>query len=1292
VVSRDWLRREFSEPASEYGPIDGWWWEAGRLDRERMSWQLREFKDKGIAGTWFYARYLYDEPLASEPRYFSDDWWEFTRFAAEEQRRLGLRNFFSNWTALEFEQDAIRAKRDAEPGLWGHRLVIHQIRTERGGPVVLEIPDGDEVLDAAAYRSDADSLDYASRVALTRSGRETPVVWNAPGAGWLLTVIAARRWDLNYLGPDVAEQWLAAVLGEYDRRLPTLMGNGIEAFGPDEMTLLSGNTLVSAPLLEDVRSRTGLDPAPYLVGLFHDIGPKTEQIRCNYYDAMCSLLEEHFYQAPARWLHDRGMRHASISQLGDDPLSQTYHYGDFLRYLRSFDIPGNEDPGTSRPGHRRLLQTKLSSSIANLYGARRAVVLAHYCAGWGHTLEENLAWTNESYAKGMNLYSRHLGSYSLMGGWYEWVPPSDHFHHPYWRYWKPFADYVRRLSFILSQGNHRADVALVHPISTIHAHWVAGRNRPGAAIDAVAEATEGEAEGEVAEELNAVFGPAAHQSSQGLVSLADALYRNGIDFDVVDNSSLARATVRTDVLEIAGVEFRCLLLPPLTTIPIAVMELAKRFYDAGGTVGAFGRIPAASVENGRGDPKLRALTDAVFGVGAEGNPSGAVTRRNGCGGSAFFVPGDAAEVPWTISEEIVCDVVASEKGIFHTHRQVDGVDVYFLFNTEERSRDLKIRLRVDAEIEIWDPFTGRTRPVYRVSRDGATTEVALPMAIHEAVVLVCSPGNSRPVVTDDDLIEVLDVQVADVGTVRLEGLADGGGPKRARIECGGREFTGHAQADPVPAPLSIEGPLSFRLEPTMDNRWGDFRHPPSDRRIGAEARRFRYHDEQEGAGTALGWHTAEFDDSGWTEVTYSYGPYWWHLGPVTPGAEPEGLLERARLGDDRLGWRPYIFSKRFGSQREAVGGPGLEHLLGVSDNFLVLDGPATAASGPSHHYLGTVIVADEDTDCRFVFGRQPEHETVSLPASERGKFEYRVPSGTRLWLDGDEVDLATSPPRPQIEAAVRLSRGEHRVLLRIVQPDDHIVRNYAVFVRSAPGSADPYVPVLRWFTEPEQLMYDITPERADPVGWYRFLAPPGAHTIRLDLAARAVEAWVDGRPAAVDNGTISLGPPAGGAVQVALRVRQNRGTYGGAIFNEPVAFECGEGRIELGDWSAQGLASYSGIGSYTAGIDLTEAQLRNRVLLDLGMVKTVAEVFVNGQAAGLRLARPFRFDITDFVTEGHNTLTIKVANTLANHMSTYPTKWIFDGQTVSGLLGPVRVRFSAPVTIQASPADPRETP
>jgi hypothetical protein len=66
----------------------------------------------------------------------------------------------------------------------------------------------------------------------------------------------------------------------------------------------------------------------------------------------------------------------------------------------------------------------------------------------------------------------------------------------------------------------------------------------------------------------------------------------------------------------------------------------------------------------------------------------------------------------------------------------------------------------------------------------------------------------------------------------------------------------------------------------------------------------------------------------------------------------------------------------------------------------------------------------------------------------------------------------------------------------------------------------------------------------------------------------------------------------------------------------------------------------------------------------------------------VRLARPFRFDVTQLISEGRNHIEIKVANTLANHMSTYPTKWVFDGQTASGLFGPVELRFLAPVVLE----------
>lgn len=673
---RDVLAQRFQDPPLEYGPIDGYWWEGGRLDKDRLRWQLEELKDKGISGTWFYARFLADEPLGSDPGYFSDEWWEITRFVAEEHRRLDMLNWTSNWTLLGFEQHALRAQREDDPSLWGRRLVSYEAHARPSSEVSLEIDEGDEIVDIAAYQLDGQELLHHTRVELEGAVDGRIVRWTAPAPGWLLTVVAARRWDLDYLSSPVGEGWTEVVLGEYERRMPGLLGtDGVGAFGPDEMKLLNGTLAFSGVLLENVGVEWGGDPVPYLIGLFRDIGPRTEQMRATYLGAMTRLLEENFYQAPTRWLHERGMQHVSLSQLNDDAVTHTFHYGDFYRYLRSFDVPGNEDPFVTAPGDRRLFRTKLSSSVAHLYGRERVALCAHYATGWGHNLDENVAWTIESYTKGANLYNRHLISYGLMGGWYEYVPPSDHFYQPHWQYWRTFADYVRRLSFIMSQGKHQADVALLYPLTTLHAHWTGAR---GAEVDGVLQP---ESQGQP---TDAIFGPEAFDTSERTEELAEAIFSAGIDFDLVDDDSFRRATVDSGVLTIAGLEFRGVLLPPMTTIRRSTMAKIKEFHDDGGTVVAYGTLPYASVEGGRDDPELHDLLDSVFAAGSD---------------RGVLVSGDASGVPRALSELVDLDVITSEEGVFHTHQRSDDVDIYLLFNVRTEARSLTVDLRATGRME-----------------------------------------------------------------------------------------------------------------------------------------------------------------------------------------------------------------------------------------------------------------------------------------------------------------------------------------------------------------------------------------------------------------------------------------------------------------------------------------------------------------------------------------------------------------------------------------------------------------
>ena len=50
--------------------------------------------------------------------------------------------------------------------------------------------------------------------------------------------------------------------------------------------------------------------------------------------------------------------------------------------------------------------------------------------------------------------------------------------------------------------------------------------------------------------------------------------------------------------------------------------------------------------------------------------------------------------------------------------------------------------------------------------------------------------------------------------------------------------------------------------------------------------------------------------------------------------------------------------------------------------------------------------------------------------------------------------------------------------------------------------------------------------------------------------------------------------------------------------------------------------------------------------LDLGEVFETAEVFVNGISAGVRLCRPYRFDLKDLLVQGENQIKIEVTNCL----------------------------------------------
>lgn len=140
-----------------------------------------------------------------------------------------------------------------------------------------------------------------------------------------------------------------------------------------------------------------------------------------------------------------------------------------------------------------------------------------------------------------------------------------------------------------------------------------------------------------------------------------------------------------------------------------------------------------------------------------------------------------------------------------------------------------------------------------------------------------------------------------------------------------------------------------------------------------------------------------------------------------------------------------------------------------------------------------------------------------------------------------------------------------------------------------------------------------------------------------------------------------------------------------------------EDLISWTDSEIPGVKYFSGTATYQKAFDWSPDEEEQPLILDLGEVRDVAEVFVNGKSAGILWKKPFRTDISPFLKPGTNELKIELVNMWINRLTgdmlldpadrycktnqSYMTSEVWPGgdepfrlQT-AGLLGPVKFYY-----------------
>ncbi|WP_029906672.1 glycosyl hydrolase [Prevotella sp. 10(H)] len=1153
----------FTRPPKGYGNVPFYWWNGDSLNRERMKEQLEILSEAAIDG--FAVSYihmdtevdieemkdgygLYGKTEPGRPKVFSEDWWNiwswFAKECASKNIGLGMDDYTVGWIGNGYYTDEVLEKEKFK-NYKGELDIIS--KTAQGGTTfAYNIPE--KFLVAVAWPEKIDLTQYIS------GGK---LVWKIPeGKNYNIYIISTK--DSHYLHPDIGKEYVNVYFDRFEKKMGDAVQGGMNYFFQDELSYPIKMGSWSEDFKEEFVKRKGYDITLYLPALKYDIGDITPKIRLDYCDVLMDLAEERYFRPIYDWHASRGLIYGSDNLgRGMEPLA----YVDYFRANSWYTAPGNDAPSTGSS----FLQTKVSSSIAHLYDRPRTWLEAFHSMGWGSSGSWLTRQMDHHFMAGGNLVCMHGLYYSTHGGWWEWAPPCFHFRMPYWPHIKKWLKYTERLSYLMSQGNHVCDIALMYPTESMQAY-------PNA-------------------DANIAFNQAVKLSNAGL------------DYDFLDYRSLQQSKVENGTINIAGEKYRILILADMKAMHHASLQKVLEFYQSGGIVLATGDIPKASTHMGENDPEVDKIIHEIFGLTAREaiQRKSAVKQVNNSNGMGIYLPD--SEMASEIWKLITPDFKPTGGVGKVLHRHIGERDVYMVMDVPKGTECF---FRAKGKVELWNASDGSISdyPVVRQTEEG--TWLLLEKEPDNSYLFVFSPGTPT-------------------------------------------KMLNHKKEQKLVYNSPITGFWETELLPTLDNKWGDYRFPPSGI-IGAEARSFKH---QPAVFSPQNWMHPDFDDSQWPESIYGFGPQF--VSELEPSENPLVNVEKeADRAKDILefSWQYGVFDN--------PGSQGWHGLKGkVSDGFFILDKGA-------HQIYRTMVYAPQKDNYRIeVFGTEPDYLSVDKKVASK-----------KILLDKGWHQLVVAYAKTQ-QNNYKLRKGAYR---------DFRDRSAVVFFPESsptPKKLSPYDKIIstRWGIG-NHLLYD--PYGGENLQWnYRFHSVPGMEEMEMTIAGSNLKIWFNGKEINRKNIRLISSNASGistykvvfpniqkEAGLVAFSINRKPGYQGAGAISEPIRIKTGKGVLEAGNWSETGaLKYYSGGMYYRKKVSIPQIEKGYKIILDLGEVNASCEVKINGKDAGIVMSSPYQIDISKYAETGDNDIDILVYSTLSNHYQTIPTP--YRGDAIAGLLGPV---------------------
>ena len=654
------------------------WFLNGDLTENALRVQIAEMKEQGVDECVLHARKGLTVP------YLSGEWFEKIRFILSELSARDMKAWIydeDNWPSGYAGGKVV----GSNPQFAAECLSVEKIYPVLGEYISVEKKVGAEIECVIAVHSDSyflDITDYENKCAKP---------WRSETLCWEVFVFRKEKCKhkpayspypyVDLLNSSATDEFIKVTHAAYKENLAEYWGGTIKGFFTDEPGFYQNYLEQCANLntviwTENFASRFigefGYDIRPYLCCLWQDMGERSVKTRCDYYAAVAKFYAESYFGRIRAFLNADGLKLIGHLHREDYIESLVQTESDFFSAMNAMDFSGIDciDRNIDR------ITEKLGSSAAHVYGEKICFSETFGGFGWGLTPEEMKRRTDFQYVQGVNMLVPHAFFYSIDGVRKTESPPSLFYQNGYWKYFKQYADYVKRLSYVCRAGEYRADVLFYFPLKTSWAKF-----RPLYRYD-------------------------VHELDRQVLALKNALISNRADFDFYDDVSLGKCKI--DGAEFIGGEntrYKAAVMPELSVMPKSSVLKIRDFALAGGVVVCVNGFNPTDERGERDDEYAAAVRDIV-------------------NSARFFT------VPRYREEEIISPVrfavtdpvtFGNAEGVYALKRECDDVKLAFLVNLTEKEKTFAFTETGNLSAAILNAETGERECADFAAASGACT-------------------------------------------------------------------------------------------------------------------------------------------------------------------------------------------------------------------------------------------------------------------------------------------------------------------------------------------------------------------------------------------------------------------------------------------------------------------------------------------------------------------------------------------------------------------------------------------